>query len=240
MSEQKNTVWNSRLACTLISVIALFVLHFATDRRSSIWPNRPSSDGQKPEEPLQSPIDPTYPETEESPDHDQQTVVPVVTASPLSVDFKKVWADQNVLQEERAGIRVHLRFIIKNSDRLPCTVKIVFRYQNGLQLRDFNGQFVDETGNVATIAEFSPDYPNTEFEDYALFTPYDELHLGWGEHFLELQANIVGPDSDQVIATSDPFPFSVTYEKAEEPELEMIDPQERRALQTGAVSPPRN
>ena len=93
----------------------------------------------------------------------------------------KVWADHNVWQNSRKGMRIHAQFNVDNFKGQSGIVAGFFYFTSGQVLKDFNQQYHTQDGYVAVAGTFRPGYRNTIYKDYTLFMPYQELHLKRGK-----------------------------------------------------------
>ena len=93
----------------------------------------------------------------------------------------RVWADHNVQQNSRKGMRIHVQFEVDNFKSKPGIVVGFFYFRSGKVLKDFNGKYRTQSGTIAVAGNFRPGYRNTIYSDYTLFIPYQELHLKSGK-----------------------------------------------------------
>lgn len=69
--------------------------------------------------------------------------IPVPTPDisiPLAL-ILNVWADHNVFEGGRKGMRIHVDFSTSNMTNIKGKYVVYFYMQNGIELRDFNGQY---------------------------------------------------------------------------------------------------
>ena len=57
--------------------------------------------------------------------------------------------------------------------------------QDGKALDDFNGKYCTTEGHVCASKKFSPKYNNSSYNDFKIFMPYSELHMGSGSSKLD-------------------------------------------------------
>jgi hypothetical protein len=117
------------------------------------------------------------------------TVKPSLQLKPVAT-IRRVWVDHNVRHADQKGMRIHTAFSITNLLRRTGTVAAHFYFDNGVPLKDFNGDYRTKGGNVCVARSFTPLYLNTLFEDLVLFMPYLELHMGVGNHSLKFSVSV--------------------------------------------------
>jgi hypothetical protein len=124
---------------------------------------------------------------------DQPTTYTNTFLKPLTATtatINKIWVEYNVTENNQAGMRVHVSFNINNYQGKKGYCSAYFYNSDGTPLKDLNNSYKTQTGNVATSNTFTPLYPYTLFNDYALFIPYSELHKPKGSYDLKLNVEI--------------------------------------------------
>ena len=101
------------------------------------------------------------------------------------------------------GIEVHLDFNVKNLKGTGCNAVAYFEFSNGQRLFDGNGQYRATDGQVSAYQNFTPAYANTRYEDLTIYIPYDELHLGAGQHQLRCRVFIFDMSTGDSVCSSD-------------------------------------
>lgn len=104
--------------------------------------------------------------------------------------LEDVTVEYNVYEDGMLGMRINSTFTIANAKGKTCMLAAYFYTADGDALTDLNGEFKDQGGNVALGSNFIPKYENTRFNEKSLFIPYDEFHLGNGEHRLKFTLSI--------------------------------------------------
>jgi len=92
-----------------------------------------------------------------------------------------VRAEHNVYQDQKIGMRLHARVNIAGLKSQSAEVVAYFYFKDGRALKDVDGVFNTGDGDVALGERVTPGYPVTEWKDYQLFMPYDQLHLAKGK-----------------------------------------------------------
>ncbi|MBK7408156.1 MAG: hypothetical protein IPJ40_08895 [Saprospirales bacterium] len=119
--------------------------------------------------------------------------------------FRKMWVDFDVYEGIQKGMRIHLQFNLKNLKGHPCRAVVGFYGDSGLPLLDYNGLYNTIDGKVSVRTDFSPQYDSSDFHDFILFMPYDELHLSPGNHSLVLDANLFFQQDNSYVELGDGF-----------------------------------
>jgi serine/threonine-protein kinase len=130
-------------------------------------------------------------------------------ATSPSGNFVKVWADHNVQREGRTGMLIHSHFVIQGARQATCQIAAYFYYANGDVLKDFDQDYRASDGQASVGEEFTPQYDSTEFEDYTLFMPYDELHMEAGNHDLKFDMQVHHQPSGKVAVQSPYVSFTL-------------------------------
>jgi hypothetical protein len=133
---------------------------------------------------------------------------PSLTVKP-SATIRKIWQEFNVEHSDQQGMRIHIAFTVANLLRRTGTVAAYFRFANGVPLKDFNDNYGTKTGNVCAAGSFTPMYLNTQYNDFVLFMPYLELHMGPGNHSLKFYV-VVWDDQNRELTWSDWVSFTYT------------------------------
>ena len=141
-------------------------------------------------------VTPTVPKTVTT-DTKQKTTThktPVQTANTRNAapksDIFKVWVDHNQYQDSVKGMRIHVKFNVRNFKDGKGRVVAYFYKKNGDPLKDTNGRYNTTTGDVSTSGKFQPRYVNSVYNDFKLFFPYQELHMARGKHNLKFRIRI--------------------------------------------------
>lgn len=125
-----------------------------------------------------------------------------------SASIEKAWTDFNVYEDGAKGMKIHVKFRVDGFKSVDGRVIAYFRYKNGNDLADKNGRYCTVNNKVSVGGDITPGYDNTIYEDYTLFIPYDELHLGSGKTDLQyhIEVHFNGDSFDE----SDYYDFQFT------------------------------
>jgi hypothetical protein len=119
-------------------------------------------------------------------------------------NIENIWID---FSEEDA--RIHLKFRVDNLKDISCLVAIYFYFQDGTVLEDANNSYCSAAGQVAVSIDFVPPYESTNYDDFILSIPCDELHLPPGKHDLKFHVDLYEQVTQKCFARSDAHSFQV-------------------------------
>ena len=92
--------------------------------------------------------------------------------------FEKVWVDHDVRVEGKKGMRIHAKFLVRNSLGLRCRIIAQFYRKNGIQLSsEESGGYKNVDNKVVTFENFTPSYNVSRYSDKTLFIPYSAFNL---------------------------------------------------------------
>jgi hypothetical protein len=104
--------------------------------------------------------------------------------------IRNLRTEQGVVQGSQRGMLIHVGFDINGFRAVNCQVAAYFYWANGEPLKDTDGRYKTTDGNVSVGTSFSPGYDMTSYDDFRVFVPYRQLHLGAGEHELKCHVNV--------------------------------------------------
>lgn len=141
---------------------------------------------------------PTSTPTPKTPTPTPATPTPTPTPnSDAKASFDRVWVDYNVTEEGRKGMRIHVKFSVKNLKDELADVAVYFQKRDGTKLSSSDTNF-SRNGNVAVFSPLKPAYDDTVYNDVQLFMPYDELNLSRGRHDLKMDVDLVYKNGDLI------------------------------------------
>lgn len=108
----------------------------------------------------------------------------------ISANIERVWVDHGVYKDEKKGMMIHVKFNVKNALGKNGKVVAYFNYQDGKALEDFNGKYCTTEGHICASSKFSPKYSSSNYNDFKIFMPYSELHMGSGSSKLDFYLNV--------------------------------------------------
>lgn len=116
----------------------------------------------------------------------------------------------DVFQDGIKGLEILVHFNMIDSVGVNCEIIAWFEFSNGQVLKDGNGKYATQNGNVATYDHFQPPYENSLYKEFSMFLPYDEMHLKKeGRHDIRFKVGLYS--GDKQVAVSDYSHFSITY-----------------------------
>ena len=104
--------------------------------------------------------------------------------------FDKIWVEHNVYENGKKGMRIHSHFFVHYAKSLQMSVNYYFYYNDNRVLRDTNNSYGTTGGQVCCFSGIKPGYDQTEYKDFSLFMPYNELHLSRGNYNLKFRGEI--------------------------------------------------
>ncbi|HUT36127.1 MAG TPA: hypothetical protein VNE39_21745 [Planctomycetota bacterium] len=131
---------------------------------------------------------------------------PPAAAGP-SAEVKAIWFTHNVVERGQRGMMINVQFVVSGCVGRDVTVATWF-WREGVPLKDRDGQFAAEDGQVGTSVVGRPMYPVTVYNDCRLFMPYGQLHMARGAHNIQVTAGIF---CDKLLTQPHkPVPFQYT------------------------------
>jgi hypothetical protein len=106
------------------------------------------------------------------------------------VTFNDIDVEHNIVQGGEKGMKIKVDFTIKNALKQQHRLVAFFYDANGKQLKDANGKFNTQGGNVAVNKFFTPTYEASRYESYTLFMPYSELEVPCGDFKLRFNVDV--------------------------------------------------
>lgn len=125
-------------------------------------------------------------------------------SSQASAVINDIWVDHNYMDYDingnyTNGMLMHFDFDISGQQGMTCLLTCWFYYAYSADpLVDFNGYYYDSAGNVAVQGTFVPSYASSNFGDYTLFMPYDELHMLPGTSDLRFATGIFDSNGNMI------------------------------------------
>jgi hypothetical protein len=108
-----------------------------------------------------------------------------------SATFDRMWVEYDVTEDGHFGMRVHVKFSVRNMKDVAGYLAIFFERANGTRLKSYDNLFQSKGQDVATYKKFTPGYDPAVYSDLSAFIPYSELHLTKGEHNLTAIAHLI-------------------------------------------------
>jgi tetratricopeptide (TPR) repeat protein len=112
----------------------------------------------------------------------------------------KVWLEHNVSVKEWEGFWIHTSCTANFWGGRKGILKASFFFEDGREVPGSFSNLVLSNGQAAIEGPFKPPHRKTHYKDLHLFFPYKGMRLGEGEHFIDIQVDLVGPVG-RVLAT---------------------------------------
>ncbi|MCW5961261.1 MAG: hypothetical protein KIS76_13940 [Pyrinomonadaceae bacterium] len=112
------------------------------------------------------------------------------TSKVPAVTFEKLWVDYDVTEDDEKGMRVHVKFTVSNMLNVPGYVAVYFETKGGDPLTSSNPKYSVD-GQLVAFRRIAPAYDPAVYSDYAVFIPYREFTLPYGDHNLRVDADLV-------------------------------------------------
>lgn len=130
-----------------------------------------------------------------------------------SATIDRIWLEHNISQDGQTGLRIHLTFTVWDMQGQQGEAVAYIESPKGVGVKDLNRRYYTTDGNVCTSEHFTPSYPGTEYSDFTLFIPNEELHLLPGSHTYYCQVCLFDAQGND-IAYSDYAEFEGTGTEA--------------------------
>ena len=112
--------------------------------------------------------------------------------------------EHNQRRDNVRGLVLRTRFQVSGMKGQPGQIAVYFQHADGRPLADKDGKFRAGDGTVAVFEDFTPPYADSEYRDYRLFLPYDQLDLAVkGEFPLRARAVIWNRYTRETLDASD-------------------------------------
>jgi hypothetical protein len=126
------------------------------------------------------------------------STTPTSPSSGITTTFDRVWIDYNVTQSSQLGMRIHTKFTVTGMKGVSGYLRIRFQKSDGTWLKSSDGNYEDSDGEVAAEDSIKPGYETTVYNDFDVFIPYSEFHLGPGKYDLKADVDVVDSSEDLI------------------------------------------
>lgn len=99
---------------------------------------------------------------------------PSTTATPTAT-VEDLWADYNVRENGKTGMRVHVKCRIFNMKNVECYLAVYFEKKNGDKLYGTSTEYRSKSGQAAVYKSLLPGYNEAVYADVPLFMPIVNL-----------------------------------------------------------------
>lgn len=124
--------------------------------------------------------------------------------------INRIWIDYNTFNNGQKGMMIHIDFEVNGLKNHTINPVAYFYFSNGNRLNDYDGSYRTTDGQVSVGDISNADYEGSQWKDFKLFMPYDQLHMGAGSYDLKFQIEIHDKTSGKSLLHSDyqSFTFS--------------------------------
>jgi hypothetical protein len=120
----------------------------------------------------------------------ETTPTPASSGNP-SATFDRVWVDYDVTSNGQRGLRIHTKFTVTGMKGISGSLRVRFQKADGTYLRSSDGNYEDADGEVAATDSIKPGYDTTVYNDFDVFIPYSEFHLGAGKYDMKMDVDVM-------------------------------------------------
>ncbi len=124
----------------------------------------------------------------------------------VTAKVKRVWADYNVTEEGRKGMRLHVNFEVTGLKGIDSMVSARVQKSNGDFLKNDSADYGNDEGLLVVKFAMKPGFDTTVFEDADLFVPYNEINAPKGKSDLKFDIDLNYEDGT-LIQHLDFYPF---------------------------------
>lgn len=143
---------------------------------------------------------------------DLRLVIPSPTLKKGSATFSNLWVDYSATQNGMAGMIVHVKLSVRDLKDESLYIQVLVGKDDGTKLFSSNSNYRSQSGQTAAYKLIRPNYDSTNFNDVAVFIPFQEFNLPIGKYNLKLDVDLVY--SDYTLLSHLTFhPFTYTRSK---------------------------
>lgn len=138
-----------------------------------------------------------------------------MSQGPILGRVDKVWTEERVKVGANNGIRIHVKFKVKNAVGEDCRIRANFYTEDGNAIVASPGasEYRDSGGHAAVTKDFKPPYATTDYLDTKLAMPYWVLNLKENNEN-KMKFFVAVRCGGEKVAESDWTPFSLPLGKA--------------------------
>jgi len=114
-----------------------------------------------------------------------------------TAQINDITINHNVWRGDDKGMSIRVDFNVQGLNSLHGSCVAYFNYWNGGPLIDFDGEYHSQDGHVSVGEDFIPQFYDTNFPDFTLFIPYNQLHMAPGDS--DLMFHVVIWDESQIV-----------------------------------------
>lgn len=104
--------------------------------------------------------------------------------------FDRLWVEYDIFENGIKGMRIHVKFSVYEMKNRDASLAVRFQTGDGKTLKDKDGQFANAAGEVMVAKAIRPGYDPTDYDDLAVFMPYQQMDLSGGEYDLKMDVDV--------------------------------------------------
>jgi hypothetical protein len=108
----------------------------------------------------------------------------------ISAKVTRVWADYNVTEEGKKGMRLHVNFEVTGLKGIDSMVSARVQKSNGDFLKNDSADYSNDEGLLQIKFAMKPGFDTAVFKDADLFLPYNEINVSKGKSNLKFDIDI--------------------------------------------------
>lgn len=134
---------------------------------------------------------------------------------PITGRIDKVWTEERVKVGTNIGIRIHVKFEVKNAVGEDCRIRANFYTEDGNAIVPSPGasEYKDKGGHAVVTKDFKPPYATSDYLDTKLAMPYWVLNLRENNEN-KMKFFVAIRCRNEKVTESDWIPFSLRLGKA--------------------------
>jgi zinc-ribbon domain len=138
-----------------------------------------------------TPVRTPFPSASTTPMVNPNTTPTTKSATDPNGKIDKTWVDYDVSEGGRTGMKIHNKFWTYNLKDTECYLAVYFQKEDGTRLTSTNSAFKAQNGDLALFKLLKPNYPNTVYDDIAMFMPYGEFNVTPGKYKLTMDVDLI-------------------------------------------------
>ena len=131
------------------------------------------------------------------------------SANTPTATVENTWIQHNVEIGGLYYMQIHVKFKTHYMTDYGGMVVAFFESPKGNYVRDTNGRYCTVEGNVCTYNNFGTHYEHSQFSDFTLQIPNEELHAKTGKHTYYMRVGVYDNKSKKYISFGDYISFTI-------------------------------
>ena len=108
--------------------------------------------------------------------------------------FNRMWVEYGVREKGQLGMRIHVNMKVSNLKDIRTYLRVGFEKRDGTPLTAKSTLYGDRAGRVSLYSPLKPATMSAQYDDIAVFMPYEQLNLETGSYRLVMRADLIYPD----------------------------------------------